>query len=53
MKNFEKKEIDLDKLLNKLNNLNLSYTQFDNNSETLAKERDHIKLEKEAAKKEK
>ena len=43
MKNFEKKEIDLNQLIEKLNNLNTSYSQFDFDKKSVLKERDQIK----------
>ena len=53
MKNFEKKEIDLDKLLNKLNNLNLSYTHLILIAKHLAKKEITLNWKKEELKKKK
>ena len=47
MKNFEKKESNLNHLIDKLGKLNTSYSQFNFNSESIAKEKDIIKSEKE------
>ena len=47
MKNFEKKESNLIHLIDKLGKLNTSYSQFNFNSESIAKEKDIIKSEKE------
>ena len=47
MKSFEKKESNLNHLIDKLGKLNTSYSQFNFNSESIAKERDIIKSEKE------
>ena len=46
MKNFEKKEINLNKLIDRLSGIELSYSQTDTNSITLKQERDLIKDEK-------
>tara|TARA_Y100000816_G_C26065352_1_gene559839 strand:+ start:74 stop:397 length:324 start_codon:yes stop_codon:yes gene_type:complete len=47
MKNFEKKENNLNHLIDKLGKLNASYSQFNFNSESLVEERDLIKFEKQ------
>ena len=47
MKNFEKKESNLNHLIDKLGKLNTSYSQFNFNSESIVKEKDIIKSEKE------
>ena len=47
MKNFEKKETNLNLLINKLGKLNISYSQSNFNNKSLEKERDLIKSEKE------
>ena len=47
MKNFEKKETNLNQLIAKLANLNTSYSQYDFDNKSLEKERDAIKSEKE------
>ena len=47
MKNFEKKEINLNQLIAKLANLNKSYSQHSFNNESIEKERNSIKSEKE------
>ena len=47
MKNFEKKESNLNHLIDKLGKLNASYSQIDFNSESLLEERDQIKFEKQ------
>ena len=47
MKNFEKKESNLIHLIDKLGNLNMSYSQFNFDSKSLTIERDLIKSEKE------
>ena len=46
MKNFEKKETNLNLLIEKLGKLNTSYSQHGFNNKSLEKERDLIKLEK-------
>tara|TARA_B100000900_G_scaffold273721_1_gene233881 strand:- start:176 stop:499 length:324 start_codon:yes stop_codon:yes gene_type:complete len=46
MKNFEKKESNLNHLIDKLGKLNTSYSQFNFNSESIAKEKDIINSEK-------
>ena len=46
MKNFEKKEINLNKLIDRLSGIELSYSQTDTNSIILKQERDLIKDEK-------
>ena len=53
MKNFEKKESNLNHLIDKLGKLNTSYSQFNFNSESIAKEKDIIKSEKEELEKKK
>ena len=47
MKNFEKKETNLNQLIEKLGKLNTSYTQRNFNSKSLKKEKDLIRSEKE------
>ena len=47
MKNFEKKETNLNQLIAKLANLNTSYSQHNFDNESIEKERDSIKNEKE------
>ena len=47
MKNFEKKESNLNHLIDKLGKLNTSYSQFNFNSKFIVKEKDIIKSEKE------
>ncbi len=47
MKNFEKKETNLNQLIAKLANLNKSYSQHSFNNESIEKERNSIKSEKE------
>ena len=47
MKNFEKKESNLNHLIDKLGKLNTSYSQFNFNSKSIVKEKDIIKSEKE------
>ena len=47
MKNFEKKETNLNQLIAKLTNLNTSYSQHNFDSKSIEKERDSIKFEKE------
>ncbi len=47
MKNFEKKETNLNLLINKLGKLNISYSQSNFNNKSLEKERDLIKSEKD------
>ncbi len=47
MKNFEKKETNLNQLIAKLANLNKSYSQHSFNNEFIEKERNSIKSEKE------
>ncbi len=46
MKNFEKKEINLNKLIDRLSSIELSYSQSDSNNFTLKQERDLIMREK-------
>ena len=46
MKNFEKKEINLNKLIDRLSSIELSYSQSDSNNFSLKQERDLIKREK-------
>ena len=47
MKNFEKKETNLNQLIEKLGKLNTSYTQRNFDSKSLKKEKDLIRSEKE------
>ena len=47
MKNFEKKETNLNQLIAKLANLNTSYSQHNFDNKSIEKERDSIKNEKE------
>ncbi len=47
MKNFEKKETNLNQLIDKLANLNTSYSQHNFDNQSIEKERDSIKFEKE------
>ena len=47
MKNLQKKEKNLNQLIEKLNNLNVSYSQFGFDNKSLEKENNLIKLEKE------
>ena len=47
MKNFEKKETNLNQLIHKLSKLNISYSQFNFDNLSIEKERDIIKHEKE------
>ncbi len=47
MKNLEKKENNLNQLIDKLGKLNISYSQSNFDNKSLEKERDLIKLEKE------
>ena len=47
MKNFEKKETNLNQLIAKLANLNTSYSQHNLDNKSIEKERDSIKNEKE------
>ena len=51
MKNFEKKETNLNLLIDKIAKLNTSYSQYDFDSKSIAKERDLFKSEKEELKK--
>ncbi len=46
MKNFEKKEINLNKLIDRLSSIKLSYSQTNINNNNLKQERDLIKSEK-------
>ena len=46
MKNFEKKEINLNKLIDRLSSIELSYSQSDSNNFSLKQERDLIMREK-------
>ena len=46
MKNFEKKETNLNQLIAKLANLNTSYSQHNLDNKSIEKERDSIKNEK-------
>ena len=47
MKNFEKKETNLNQLIHKLSKLNISYSQSNNSNKFIEKERDLIKPEKD------
>ena len=47
MKNFEKKETNLNQLVEKLGKLNTSYSQHNFDNETIKRERDLIKSEKD------
>ncbi len=47
MKNLQKKEKNLNQLIEKLNKLNVSYSQFGFDNKSLEKENNLIKLEKE------
>ena len=47
MKNFEKKETNLNQLIEKLGKLNTSYSQHSFYGESIEKERDTIRIEKE------
>ena len=47
MKNFEKKETNLNQLIEKLGKLNTSYTQYSFDNKSIEKERNSIKSEKE------
>ena len=47
MKNFEKKETNLNQLIDKLSKLNISYTQFNFDNLSIQKERDIIQHKKE------
>ena len=47
MKNFEKKETNLNQLIDKLSKLNISYTQFNFDNLSIQKERDIIQHQKE------
>ena len=47
MKNFEKKETNLNLLIEKLGKLNTSYTQYDFDNNHFERERDLIKSEKD------
>ena len=46
MKNFEKKETNLNLLIEKLGKLNTSYTQYDFDNNHIERERNLIKSEK-------
>ncbi len=46
MKNFEKKETNLNQLIKKLGKLNISYSQFSFDNKSIVKERDTIMFEK-------
>ena len=41
MKNFEKKETNLNQLIKKLGKLNTSYSQFSFDNKSIERERDH------------
>ena len=47
MKNFEKKETNLNQLIHKLRKLNISYSQFNFDNLSIQKERDIIQHKKE------
>ena len=47
MKNFEKKETNLNQLIKKLGKLNTSYSQFSFDNKSIERERDIIKSEKD------
>ena len=47
MKNFEKKETNLNQLIEKLGKLNISYSQYSFDSKSIIRERDLIKSEKD------
>ena len=47
MKNFEKKETNLNQLIEKLGKLNTSYSQYSFDKKSVLKERDQIKSEKD------
>ena len=47
MKNFEKKETNLNELIAKLSNLNTSYSQHNFDNQSIIKERNSIKFEKD------
>ena len=47
MKNFEKKETNLNQLIHKLSKLNISYSQFNFDNLSIQKERDIIQHKKE------
>ncbi len=47
MKNFEKKETNLNQLIEKLGKLNISYSQYSFDSKSIVRERDLIKSEKD------
>ncbi len=47
MKNFEKKETNLNQLIEKLGKLNISYSQSTFDNQSIKRERDLIKSEKE------
>ena len=51
MKNFEKKETNLNLLIDKLTKLNTSYSQYSFDNKSIVKERDSFKSEKEELKK--
>ena len=46
MKNFEKKETNLNQLIEKLGKLNTSYSQYNFDNKSVKRERDLIELEK-------
>ena len=50
MKNFEKKETNLNLLIDKLTKLNTSYSQYSFDNKSIVKERDSFKSEKEELK---
>ena len=47
MKNFEKKETNLNQLIEKLGKLNISYSQYSFDSKSIIRQRDLIKSEKD------
>tara|TARA_A100001015_G_scaffold291164_1_gene364993 strand:+ start:1538 stop:1861 length:324 start_codon:yes stop_codon:yes gene_type:complete len=51
MKNFEKKETNLNQLIKKLGKLNTSYSQFSLDNKSIERERDIIKSEKDGLEK--
>ena len=53
MKNFEKKESNLNQLIHKLSKLNISYSQFNFDNLSIQKERDIIQHTKRGIRKEK
>ena len=51
MKNFEKKESNLNQLIDKLNKLNISYTHSNLDNKSVESEKNLLKLEKDALEK--